>query len=73
MIKRPHNYSGECVSCTNKGKCLWALECPLIDSDSRLKSHRKKGLDVRYLYGCVHYRTFAPGNIVASPENKEQP
>jgi len=71
MIKRPHNYKGECVDCTNKWSCRWGDECPLIDSRSRIKSHRKKGLAVRYLYGCVHYRTFAPGNIIASPEAEE--
>ncbi len=63
MIKRPHNYSGECIDCTDKKQCRFGYECPFIDNENRLKSHRKKGFVVRYLYGCVHYRAIGADNI----------
>ena len=63
MIKRPHNYSGECIDCTDKDDCRYGTECPFIDLDSRLKSHRKKGFVVRYMYGCSHYRAVEADNI----------
>lgn len=63
MIKRPHNYTGERIDCTDKKQCLFGYECPFIDNENRLKSHRKKGFVVRYLYGCVHYRAIGADNI----------
>ena len=53
MIKRPHNYTGECIDCTYKKQCRFGYECPFIDNENRLKSHRKKGFVVRYMYGCA--------------------
>jgi len=63
VIKRPHNYSGECIDCTDKEQCRFGYECPFIDLASRLKSHRKKGFAVRSLYGCSHYRAVDADNI----------
>ena len=65
MIKRPHNYKGECVDCTNKWSCLWGDECPLIDSRSRIKSHRAAGLIVRSRFGCIHYRRIVPEDTIS--------
>ena len=35
MIKRPHNYSGECIDCTDKKQCRFGYECPFIDNENR--------------------------------------
>jgi hypothetical protein len=69
MIKRPHNYSGGGFDCTDKEQCRFRYECPFIDNESRLKSHRKKGFVVRYMYGCVHYRALGAGGINEESES----
>ena len=69
MIKRPHKYTGECIDCTNKDDCRYGTGCPFIDLESRLKSHRKKGLVVRYMYGCSHYRAIGADNINEESES----
>jgi hypothetical protein len=69
MIKRPHNYSGERIDCTDKEQCRFRYECPFIDNESRLKSHRKKGFVVRYMYGCLHYRAIGSYNINEESES----
>lgn len=69
MIKRPHNYTGECIDCTYKKQCRFGYECPFIDNENRLKSHRKKGFGVRYLCGCSHYRAIGAGDINEESES----
>ena len=69
MINRPHKYTGECIDCTDKDDCRYGTECPFIDNESRLKSHRKKGFAVRYLYGCAHYRAIEADNINEESES----
>lgn len=69
MIKRPHKYTGECIDCTDKDDCRYGTECPFIDLESRLKSHRKKGFVVRYMYGCSHYQAIEADNINEESES----
>ena len=69
MIKRPHNYTGECIDCTDKKDCRYGTECPFIDFSCRLKSHRKKGLVVRYMFGRLHYRAPEADNINEEDES----
>ncbi len=69
MIKRPHNYTGECIDCTYKEQCRFGYECLFIDNESRLKSHRKKGFAVRYLCGCARYRAIGADNINEESES----